>query len=255
LSGEDLDAAIAHEFAHMHRRDFAKNLLYELLSLPIAYHPLLWLTRVRITESREMVCDAMAADAVAGREKYARSLLRLASTLTQKAPARTLHAIGIFDANIFERRVMNLTENRIELRGVRRFATAAMCVLLGLGTCASALALRMGVSAPAPQNESQPAQPGVAAKVSGHVMALQILTQVNPIYPPKARAEKISGIVVLHTIIGKDGTIKSVDVISGPEEFREAAVDAVRQWTYRPYLLNGNPTEVDTNVSVTFQVF
>jgi TonB family protein len=202
-----------------------------------------------------MVCDAMAADAVAGREKYARSLLRLASTLTQKAPARTLHAIGIFDANIFERRVMNLTENRIELRGVRRFATAAVCVLLGLGTCASALALRMGVSAPAPQNESQPAQPGVAAKVSGHVMALQILTQVNPIYPPKARAEKINGIVVLHTIIGKDGTVKSIDVISGPEEFREAAVNAVRQWTFRPYLLNGNPIEVDTNMTVNFQVF
>ena len=100
LSDEDFDAVIAHEFAHMRRWDFAKNLLYEALSLPIAYHPLLWLTRARIAESREIVCDAMAAEAVAGREKYARSLLRLASMLVQGTPARTLHAIGIFDANI-----------------------------------------------------------------------------------------------------------------------------------------------------------
>ena len=71
-----------------------------------------------------MVCDAMAAETVAGRENYARSLLRLASLLVHGTPARTLHAIGIFDANIFERRVMNLTEKYVELRGVRRLATA-----------------------------------------------------------------------------------------------------------------------------------
>ena len=79
LLGEDLDAVFAHEFAHMRRRDFAKNLAYEVLSLPIAFHPLLWLTRRRIAESRELVCDRMAAEAVAGPQRYARSLLRLAT--------------------------------------------------------------------------------------------------------------------------------------------------------------------------------
>jgi beta-lactamase regulating signal transducer with metallopeptidase domain len=112
LLGEDLDAALAHEFAHMRRRDFAKNLAYEVLSLPIAFHPLLWLTRNRMAESRELVCDAMAAEVVAGRQRYARSLLRLATKFSEQTRTTTPHAIGIFDANPFknfERRIMSLT--------------------------------------------------------------------------------------------------------------------------------------------------
>jgi hypothetical protein len=154
----DLDAVVSHEFAHM-RRDFLKNLVYRALSLPVAYHTLLWMTRARVAESREMVCDAMAAEVVEGRENYARSLLRLASLLVKCPPVKTLHAIGIFDANIFERRVMKLTQGRVEIRGARQFAMAAVCVVVGLATCASALALRMDVAAPpvaasAPQSES-----------------------------------------------------------------------------------------------------
>ena len=103
LSDSDFETVIAHEFAHMRRNDFMKNLLYELVSLPIAYHPLLWLTQERITESREMVCDEMAAE-ISGRNEYARSLLRLASLLVHGAPVRLPHAIGIFDAHTFERR-------------------------------------------------------------------------------------------------------------------------------------------------------
>ena len=86
LPAEDLHTVIAHEFAHMQRKDFLKNLLYQLLSLPVTYHPLLWLTRARIMESREMVCDQMAA-AMSGRNEYAQSLLRLASLLVPGKPA------------------------------------------------------------------------------------------------------------------------------------------------------------------------
>ena len=74
LAGSRICACvIAHEFAHMRRNDFLKNLIYEVLSLPVSYHPLFWLTRERIMESREMVCDQMAAE-IAGRNEYARSL-------------------------------------------------------------------------------------------------------------------------------------------------------------------------------------
>ena len=252
LSDEDFDAVIAHEFAHMRRWDFAKNLLYEALSLPIAYHPLLWLTRARIAESREIMCDAMAAEAVAGREKYARSLLRLASMLVQGTPARTLHAIGIFDANTFERRVMSLTEKSMQLRGARRIATVAACVIFGLGTCASALALRMEVSSPVTQSDGQLTDKPV--RIAGGVIAGNILTKAVPVYPQEAKDAGISGTVVLHAIIGKDGTMKSLVVISGPKELQLAALDSVRQWTYKPYLLNGEPTAVDTTIMVNFNL-
>ena len=145
----DLHTVIAHEFAHMQRKDFMKNLLYELLSLPVTYHPLLWLTRARIMESREIVCDQMAA-AMTGRNEYARSLLRLASLMVAGTLASIPHTIGIFDANAFERRLMNLTEKHKEIRGMRRVAMVAACAALGLATCGSALALGMHVNAAQP---------------------------------------------------------------------------------------------------------
>ncbi|HUX28950.1 MAG TPA: M56 family metallopeptidase, partial [Terracidiphilus sp.] len=100
----ELRTAIAHEFAHMSRHDFLKNLVYEFLALPVRFHPALSLTRARLMESREMVCDQLAAG-LADHHQYARSLLRLASLLVGGMPARTPHAIGIFDATTLERRV------------------------------------------------------------------------------------------------------------------------------------------------------
>jgi TonB family protein len=271
LPADDLATAIAHEFAHMRRRDFAANLVYQVLSLPIALHPAVWFTRTQLTETREMLCDELAADALAGRDHYARSLLRLASTIVHGAPATTLHAIGIFDANIFERRVMNLTQNRLDLRGPRRIATLAAVVLLGAVACTSALALRLELAAPSPMASPQPApqpaaqpaaQPQPAprqtspapVRVSGGVMAGQIVSKVNPVYPPDAKAAGISGTVVLHAIIGADGAVQNLAVVSGPPELQSSALDAVKQWIYKPYLLNGNPTEVETTITVNYSL-
>ena len=255
LLGEDLDAAIAHEFAHMQRRDFAKNLVYAVLSLPIAYHPLLWLTRARVGETREMVCDAMAADAVAGPQRYARSLLRLASLLVCGIPDNTLHAIGILDANIFERRIMNLTQKRVALRRAQRLAMAAACTVIGIGTCASALALRMNVAAPSPQTVTQPtSQAGKATHVASGVMAGNRLTFVQPTYPQAAKDAKLSVTVILKARIGKDGTIENLQIVSGPKQLLTSSLDAVKQWTYKPYLFNGEPTEVDTTITVNYSV-
>jgi len=250
----DWDAVVAHELAHMRRRDYAKNLVYGVLSLPVAYHPLLWLTRSRVAESREMVCDAMAAEAVEGRERYARSLLRLAAMLAKGAPARTLHAIGIFDANIFERRVMNLTEKRVEIRGTRRFAMAAACVVVGLATCASALALRMEVAAPAAVATAQSGSPS-RLKVDPEIIAGSILYKKQPVYPAEAKEKKdtVDGSVVLDAIIGKDGSVQNLRVKKSlRRDYDRSALEAVREWRYKPYLLNGNPTEVDTTVTVTY---
>jgi beta-lactamase regulating signal transducer with metallopeptidase domain len=139
ISAVDLDAVLAHEFAHIQRQDFARNLLYGILSLPLAYHPLLSLTRARIAETRELVCDAMAVEALSGRESYARSLLRMASMLAGRTTPRLLHAIGIFDANIFERRVMNLTRNTGTIGRSRRSLIVAACGVIALTTCISAV--------------------------------------------------------------------------------------------------------------------
>jgi len=95
-------------------------------------------------------------------------------------------------------------------------------------------------------------QSGPGLHVSGNVIAGNRITFVAPVYPPDAKAAKLSGTVVLHAVIGKDGTIRELTVLSGPNQFRESALSAVKQWTYRPYLLNGNPVEVDTNITVNY---
>jgi TonB family protein len=249
----DLHTVIAHEFAHMHRNDFVKNLLYELLSLPVTYHPLLWLTRARIMESREIVCDKMAA-AMTGRNEYARSLLRLASLMVAGTLGSTPHTIGIFDANAFERRIMNLTEKHKEIRGVRRMAAVAVCAALGLATCGSALALGMHVDAVSAGDDSSASKPPKQLSVSAAVMAENLLTKVVPEYPPAAKKARIQGTVVLDAVIGKDGNVQNLRVLSGPNELQQSALDAVRQWTYKPYLLNGDPIEVKTTVNVVYSL-
>ena len=247
LSRDELDAVLAHEFAHMRRWDFAKNLLYGMVAVPVAYHPLLSLTRARLAETRELVCDSMAAEAVGGRESYARSLLRLASMLSDRAAPRILHAIGIFDANIFERRVMNLTRKSLEIGRARRFAIVGACALVALVTCASALALRMDVTEPTTQNPSTNPK-------SIHVKAdaLTLVSKSVPVYPADAKKERVQGAVVLAAVIGKDGAVENLRVVSGPSALQKSALDAVKTWRYQPFLLNGDPIEVKTTIQVLY---
>ena len=89
-------------------------------------------------------------------------------------------------------------------------------------------------------------------RVSQGVMQGMVISKVQPSYPPDARAARIQGPVVMAAIIGKDGTVQNVRVVSGDPMLTPAGVDAVKQWKYRPYLLNGNPVEVDTQITVNF---
>jgi TonB family protein len=262
IPSSDLDAVLAHELAHIQRHDFAKNLLYGLLSLPIAWHPLLWRTRARVAESRELICDAIAVDAIAaeavtGRKQYAQSLLRLAALLSGRPPVPALHAIGVLsfnaDAGTFERRIMTLTHKPTQISAARRFIIATACSILALATCTSALALRTDVAAPS-QTAAESGKPSRIHVKSG-IMTGQKISGDNPKYPEKARAKKIHGAVVLDVIIGKDGAVENIRVEKTPaESLAKSAMEAVRTWRYRPYLLNGEPVEVETTVNVVYNL-
>ena len=92
--------------------------------------------------------------------------------------------------------------------------------------------------------------PSGPIRVSSGVLAGTILTKVMPVYPDEAWRAHVSGTVTLYALIGTDGRIKKLKILSGPEMLRQSAVDAVSQWTYRPYILNGEPVEVETTVIV-----
>ena len=105
-------------------------------------------------------------------------------------------------------------------------------------------------------NSTPVAVPKVATpqrvRVSAGVTSGLLVRKVNPVYPPLARQARISGTVVLRAVISKDGSIENLSLVSGHPMLAPAAIDAVKQWKYKPYLLNGEPVEVDTEVQVNF---
>jgi periplasmic protein TonB len=98
----------------------------------------------------------------------------------------------------------------------------------------------------------KPAQSRI--RQGGAVTAASLINRVQPNYPPLARQTRISGTVRLHAIISKDGTVQQLEVLSGHPLLVQAALDAVRQWRYRPTTLNGEPVEVDTTIDVIFSL-
>lgn len=88
--------------------------------------------------------------------------------------------------------------------------------------------------------------------IGGNVAVANLIRRVVPVYPTIAKKAQVAGAVVLHVIIGKNGSVQEVQVVSGPPLLIRAATDAVRQWRYKPTLLNGQPVEVDTTVTVIF---
>jgi protein TonB len=103
-----------------------------------------------------------------------------------------------------------------------------------------------------------PPPPPIAApariKVGGDVQAASLVKQVTPAYPNIAKTAHVSGTVTLHAIISKDGSIEKLEYVSGPALLMTSAITAVREWKYKPTMLNGQPVEVDTTVQVVFSL-
>jgi periplasmic protein TonB len=104
---------------------------------------------------------------------------------------------------------------------------------------------------PPPQKAELPKTPERIRK-GGNVQAALLIHEVDPAYPKLAREARIGGVVELRAIIGTDGTVQNLVLVSGQVLLVQAAMDAVKQWVYKPTYLNGVPVEVVTEVSVHF---
>ena len=114
-------------------------------------------------------------------------------------------------------------------------------VLGGIGT---------GVAPPPPPSAATPDR----IKVGGEVQSASLVKQITPEYPGIAKSAHVSGTVTLRAIISKDGSIEKLEYVSGPPLLMASAIRAVREWRYRPTMLNGQPVEVDTTVQVVFSL-
>jgi TonB family protein len=128
-----------------------------------------------------------------------------------------------------------------------RFAIWTLSISLQLGTIG---ALPCPAQDTAAQNSAQAPVPRVS--ISSSIAGGMLVSKVNPVYPPLARQARIQGIVILKVNVSKTGDIEDVQLVSGHPMLAPAAIEAVKQWKYRPYLLNGDPIEVDTKIQVNF---
>jgi protein TonB len=108
----------------------------------------------------------------------------------------------------------------------------------------------LGVRAAPPPVETRPNK----ARIRTQVDPAMLIHRVEPVYPVLPKQMGLSGRVELRAIIATDGTIQSLQVVSGDALFYHSALDAVRQWRYRPTVLNGQPVEVDTYITVIYHL-
>jgi len=124
-------------------------------------------------------------------------------------------------------------------------------ISLLLDTIANAVEQKLARSPGVALPGSQPSF-GVLGGIMPQTSVAQPVTQVPPLYPPLAKAARVQGVVILQALIGKDGSVESLEVISGHPMLIGAAMDAVKQWRYKPTFVNGSPVQLRTTVKVTF---
>lgn len=131
-------------------------------------------------------------------------------------------------------------------------APACLNCLPGIGDTSSPMPGILNSAGSAPPAIPLPPKPAAKPPIVSQMMEGNLIYKVQPIYPALARSARVQGSVVLRAIISRSGTIENLQILSGHPLLTRAALDAVRQWRYRPYILNGEPVEVETQVTVNF---
>jgi len=133
---------------------------------------------------------------------------------------------------------------------------AVAAIALAMLFCASRALYAQDTPAPAPPPDNPEGSATIAnptrVRIGGNVQIAKMIRQVQPKYPKEAKEKHITGTVVLHAVIAKDGTVRELQFVSGPPELMHSATDAVRKWRYQPTEWKGQPVEVDTTISVVY---
>ena len=150
-----LTSAIGHEFIHVARRDYVLNFIYELLYLPVSFHPAAALLRRRIKQTRELCCDELVAERILNAQVYARSLVALASSAPPLRRLSVSTTVGIADADILEARIMSLLNKpKMNRRWKKLMLVVVSLLLLVPSFAAAAFAMRFELT-PVAQEPTQ----------------------------------------------------------------------------------------------------
>jgi TonB family protein len=255
---QDFLAALAHECAHIKRLDFQKNLLYEAASLFVAFHPVIWMIKSKIAQTREMVCDKMATENLIDSKSYVQSLLRLAATIAVSSRLSTSHAIGIFDTDILEKRIMIMKMRKQSVGGGVRFGLTLSATLVLLVTGAGGVAMAVAIQPATNSQVASQARPnGHVYRVGKDVSSPTVSKSIDAVFPKSALALKdFDGICLVGLVVDESGTPRDVHVVrSLSPEFDASAIKAVQKYRFIPGKRLGSPVAVAVNIEIHFKKY
>jgi bla regulator protein blaR1 len=257
LSDAELEAILTHEVRHIQRRDNLTAAIHMLVEAIFWFHPLAWWLGTRLIEERELACDEGVLELGNQPRAYAEGILKVCEfCLMSPLPCMS----GVASGDLKRRMVSIMT---IRVRQELGFGRKVLLSALGLVTLAGPIAVGLvhasvagiastaGTSAMAP---SEQASGHPSAQASKEEMAGLLVKKVQPSYPEGARKGHIQGAVILRATISKDGDVENLQVVSGPPELTPSAIEAVKQWKYRPYMKDGHAVEVETDITVNFSL-
>jgi TonB family protein len=253
---QDFLAALAHECAHIKRQDFQKNLFYEAGCLILAFHPVMWIIKSKIAQTREMICDSMATESLIDSRSYMQSLLRLSAMIASVPRPSTSQAIGIFDADILEKRIMIMRAKKKPIGAGLRYSLIVPAIITLLLAGAGGVAMAVVIE---PATNSQAV---TKAKPSRHVYSVgkdvsmpTILKSSDAEFPKTASAAKVSdGICLVGLVVDESGLPQNIHVArSLSPEFDANAIKAVQKYRFAPAKRLGTPVAVAVNIEIHFK--
>jgi TonB family protein len=232
LAPEQLEAMLAHELAHIRRRDYLVNALQVVMETLLFYHPAVWWVSRQIRHEREHCCDDVAVAVTGSPFVYAKALFLLEEQRAT-APQLTLGGNG-GQLSMRIRRLLAGKQSTVGTYGAAGWMLTVMLLVLTGGLVASAVTIgKARAQSTAPVSYTQRTATGQDAPESDP--RLKLLEGTDPTYPAKARAAHVSGEVQVAIVVSPKGEVTEAHVVSGDPMLRQAALDAVRKYKFAPF--------------------
>jgi TonB family protein len=258
-------AVACHELLHVRRRDWLAAVAEEIVACLFWFQPAVYLLVADIRLAREQLVDRGVVELTQARQPYVEAMLAVAGE--PFGAAISMAPLFLHRKNLKSRVSFLLEELHMSKTKVV-FANVSLAALLCAAGWVSSISFPLVAVAQEQEKEAPkdgkaqaqnfdfakafPPATGMRIRIGGNVLAANLLSQVKPPYPADARAARIQGTVKLGVLVGTDGHISDIVLISGAATFVQSSIDAVRQWVYRPTLLNGEPVEVISIVDVNY---
>ena len=264
LQDAHLEAILAHEVQHVRRRDNLAAAMHMVVEAIFWFHPLVWWLGARLVEERERACDEEVLRLGNEPEIYAESILKTCEFCVASPLACVS---GVTGADLKQRIVRIMTQRSVDKLG---FLKKLLLVAIGTGAVTAPIIaglIKAPVATAQANNYSAPATTASSAAnnftvspklyhVGGDVSAPQLVFAPDPQYSEKARQAKYQGVCVISTIVDAQGKPTRVQVVRHlGMGLDKKAVEAVKQYKFKPAMRLGNPVAVQANIEVNFQLY